>query len=233
MIAAARQIPFWATAALTTVPYGFWSSKRRTIRAPLIVGFVIWTAGMAGLATLQPTHSVNQIAFDILCGVGFGAPLILLISGTQLSVPHHLIATATAVLTSSRAVAASVFTAIYSAAVGSSMSTKLPAYVAQAAVAAGLPEASVPQFVPSLIGKDAAALEKIGAAPAVMAAAEKAVLQASADSFRLVFIIAAPFGLVACILCWFLEDMTKLMTYHVDAPVEVLHAKGRAGDEDE
>lgn len=226
LTAAARQVPFWASGSWITVAYGFWSSKRRTIRSPLIVGFVIWTAGLVGMATVQPNQPANAIVFAVMCGLGFGGPLILLISGTQLSVPHHLIAIATAIMTSSRALAGAMITAISSAAVTSSMNVKLPAYVAKAAVGAGLPESSVSEFVPSLLGKDSAALEKIAASPSVMAAAQKAILQASADSFRLVFIIAAPFGVVAIIMSWFVEDVTKLMTYHVDAPVEVLHAKG-------
>lgn len=228
LIAAARQIPFWATAALITVAYGLWSSKRRTIRSPLIVGFLIFTGGIVGMATIQPKDSANHLIFDVLAGLGFGGPLILLIAGTQLSVPHHLIATATAVMTSSRAVAATTFTAIYSAAVSSSMSSKLPSYVAKAALANGLPPASVPSFIPSLLGKDPAVAEVAGVTPQILAAAQKAVLQASADSFRIVFIIAAPFGVVAAIMCWFIEDLTTLMTYCVDAPVEELHARRKA-----
>jgi hypothetical protein len=37
--------------------------------------------------------------------------------------------------------------------------------------------------------------------------------------------IAAPFGALACIACFFLGDMKAVMNYHVDAPVEDLHAK--------
>lgn len=177
------------------------------------------------MATIEANQSVNHVVFNGLCGLGFGGPLILLISCAQLAVPHHLIATATAVMTSSRAVAAAMFTAIYSAAVGSSETSKMPSYIAKAAVGAGLPQASVSEFVHAMLSKNTAVLEKLGT-PAILAAAKKASLHATADSFRLVYIIAAPFGLVACILAWFIEDMTTLMTYHVDAPVEVLHAKG-------
>lgn len=194
-----------------------------------MVGFFLWMAGTVGMATIQPNQSVNHVVFNGLCGLGFGGPLILLISCAQLAVPHHLIATATAVMTSSRAVAAAMFTAIYSASVGSSETSKLPSYIGKAAVAAGLPQATLTEFVQAMLSKNAAALEKLGT-PAIVAAAQKAVLQAQADSFRIVYIIAAPFGLVAVILSWFIEDMTTLMTYHVDAPVEVLHAKGWTED---
>jgi hypothetical protein len=37
--------------------------------------------------------------------------------------------------------------------------------------------------------------------------------------------IAAPFGALACIACFFLGDMKAVMNYHVDAQMEDLHAK--------
>lgn len=152
--------------------------------------------------------------------------MILLIAGVQLASPHHLIATATAVLTSGRAIAGSVFTAVYGAAVASGMSTKLPGYTAAAAVGAGLPPDSVAAFVGGMLGGDPAAAQAVpGFTPAVMEASVKAIAQATADSFRTVYIIAAPFGAAACLVAWFLPDMTKLMGYSVDAPVEELHAR--------
>jgi hypothetical protein len=42
-----RTIPFWVCAGGATVFYGLWSSKRRTIRAPLMTGFGLMTAGLS------------------------------------------------------------------------------------------------------------------------------------------------------------------------------------------
>lgn len=198
----------------------------------------------AGLATVQPSQSTNAIIFSGLAGIGFAGPLILMIAAVQLSVPHHLIATATAVLTSSRAVAASVFTAIFGAAVSSEMPVKLPAYTASAAIKAGLDPQYVSQFVGAMLGGDTSALQSIpGITPTIIEAGKAAVLQATADSFRYVFIIAAPFGAAACLVSWFIGDLSdvsfskwipmalvltltyQVMNYHVDAPVEELHAR--------
>jgi MFS family permease len=220
--AAARTAPFWIGAALGTLLYGVWSSKRRTIRSPMLVGFFVFTCGLVGMATVQPNQSTNAIVFDGLAGFGYGSPLILIIVGVQLATPHHLIATATAVLTSARAVAASTFTAIYSAAVASQSKTKLPAAAARVAAAAGITD---PQFIAAATSKDSAALSALSVAADTITAAIKAVTQAQADSYRIVFIIAVPFGIVACILTWFVDDMTTLMSYRVDAPVEELHGK--------
>ena len=64
-----------------------------------------------------------------------------------------------------------------------------------------------------------------GVSPTIVTAALAALKQAFADSVRLVYIIAIPFGVIACIACLFLGDMRETMNYCVDAPMEALHAK--------
>lgn len=192
----------------------------------MLIGFVFFTGGLIGLATIQPGQSVNAIAFSSLAGVGFGAPLVLVVTGVQLSTPHKLIATATACTTSSGAVAGAVFSAINTAAFNTRLNNYSSKYVAKAASAAGLPAASLPEFIEALSEGDTAALAKVpGVTPTVIAQGARALQQAFADSLRIVFIIAVPFGVVACIACWFLGDLRETMNYRVDAPVEELHAK--------
>ena len=211
---------------LTTLLWGYWSTKFRTIREPLFVGFLIFTAGIVGLATTQPDASTNTLVFSGLAGIGFGAPLILVITGVQLSTPHHLIATATAVTTSSRAVAATVFTAIFAAALSSRLDNNIASYTAKAALGAGLPPSSLKAFIGALASGNTAALSKVpGVTPAIIALGVAALKQAFADALRVVYIIAAPFGALACVLCLFLGDLRKTMNYRVDAPIEDLHAK--------
>jgi len=228
----ARGQPAWICGAFSTVVYGFASTKLKTIRAPLFVGFLILTGGVVGLATIQPGDSTSAIIFAGLFGVGFGAPLALIIAGVQLSTPFHLIATATALTTSTRAVSAAMFTAIYSAVINGRITKYVPSYVAEAAVRAGLPMTSVSAFVGALASNNATALPQIpGVTPVVIGAGVNALKQAFADGIRAVFMIAAPFGAVACIACFFLGDMKNVMNYHVDAPMEDLHAKHHHGEE--
>jgi Fungal trichothecene efflux pump (TRI12) len=206
--------------------YGFASTKLKTIRAPLCVGFLILTGGLIGLATIQPGDSTRAIIFSGLVGLGFGAPLALIIAGVQLSTPYHLIATATALTTSTRAVAAAMFTAIYSAVVNNRLDNYIPSYVGKAAVRAGLPITSVPAFVGALASNNATVLPHIpGVTPLIIGSGVNALKSAFADGIRAVFMIAAPFGALACLACFFLGDMKAVMNYHVDAPMEDLHAK--------
>jgi len=215
---------------LSTVVYGYVSTKLRTIRSPLFVGFLLFTAGIVGLATVQPSDSTRTVIYSGLAGLGFGGPLVLIIAGVQLSTPHHLIATATAVTTSARAVSATVFTAIFAAALNTRLAEYIPGYVAPAALGAGLPKTSLPAFIGALATNNVTALPTIpGVTPVIIGAGVVAIKQALADGIRVVYIIAAPFGALACIACLFLGDMRQTMNYHVDAPVEDLHAKHHHG----
>ncbi|KAK5049302.1 hypothetical protein LTR84_004231 [Exophiala bonariae] len=221
-----RQQPFWVCGAVSTVFWGYWSTRFRTIRDPLLCGFIIFTAGIVGFATVQPNQSVNALAFSGLSGFGFGAPLILIITGVQLSTPHHLIATATAVTTSARAVAATIFTAIYVAAFTARLDINLTAEITANALAAGLPPSSLPTFIEALVNNDSAALPNItGVTSSIIAAGVTGLKQAFADSIRVVYVIAAPFGLVASVACLFIGDLGKTMNYRVDAPLEELRPK--------
>jgi hypothetical protein len=197
----------------------------RTVRTPLLAGFLVYTAGLVGLATIQPDDDTRCLIFAGLAGLGFGAPLVLIVAAVQLSTPHHLIATATAVTTSARAVGATVFTSIYSAAFGDEIGAKLPAGIAEAASKAGLAADRIPAFIGALLTKDYDALSAIpGVNSAMIEAANEAVKQAYADSVRVVYYIAIAFGVVACVACFFLDDLRATMNYRVDAPVEHLEA---------
>lgn len=192
----------------------------------MFVGFVLFTAGIAALATIQPNDSTRSLIFGALAAIGFSGPLILIVSAVQLATPHHLIATATALTASARNVAGSVFTAVFAAALTNRSSSYVPSYVTAAALKAGLPPTSVPSFVEALAGNMPTALLQVpGVNPSIIGAGVIALKQALADSIRVVFIIAASFGALACILCYFIGDFTKVMNYHVDAPVEDLHEK--------
>lgn len=227
----ARGTPFWIASGLSTLAWGYWSMRFGTVRAPLFAGFLIYTGGLIGFACIQPGDDLRAVIFSGLAGLGFGAPLVLIIAAVQLSTPHNLIATATAVTTSARAVGATVFTAIYAAAFSSAIGEKLPANIANAAVKAGLSSESVPKFIGALLSQNTTSLDAIpGVNSTIIDAAMVAQGQAYADSLHVVYYIAIPFGVIACITCFFLGDLRATMNYRVDAPVENLTAKRHAAE---
>lgn len=217
---------FWVAYAISTPIYGYFSTRFRLVREPLAFGFLLFAAGVAGLATIEPGQSFSQLAFAAVAGFGFGGPIVLIIAGVQLSVPHHLLATATAVINSSRAVGATIFTSIYGATLSKNLTEKIPKYLAEAASKAGLPASSIPAFVGALASGDRSSLSAIpGVTADIIAAGSEALKQAYADSLRNVFIIGAPFGALAVVLCFLLSSYKNMMSYQVEAPVEQLHAK--------
>ncbi len=233
LLQAARQEAFWIAGCIACVFWGFISTRFRTIREPMAAGYFIFTAATVGMATIQPSDSLNAIAFASLAGLGFGAALVLVVSGVQLCTPHHLIATATAVIISTRAVAASGFTAIFAAAFRTRLNNKVPSYVTAAALKAGLPAKSVKQFVGAIAANDIAALSRVsGVTPSITAAGLVSFRQAMADSVRVVYIIAAPIGVLGIVAALFLGNVASTMNYRVDAPVEELKAKHHHHDHD-
>ena len=219
-------MPLWVCALASVGIYGYASVKTKRFREPLFVGFLIFTAGIVGLATIQPEDSTRAVVFYGLTGTGLGCPLILIIALVQLCSPHQHIATATAVIYSARSMGATISTAIYAATLNHRLSSKFPTYTAQAALGAGLPPTSLKAFVEAFASGDATALAEIpGVTPTTVAFSVTASKQAFADSIRAVYIIAASFGALACVACCFLGDQKNKMNYGVEAPVEDLHAK--------
>ncbi|CAM1503636.1 Fc.00g012270.m01.CDS01 [Cosmosporella sp. VM-42] len=228
---AARAQPFWVGGGISAVIWGYWSVRARSIRVPLFTGFLIFTAGLVGFTTINPEDSTRACIFAALSGIGFGAPLILAIAGIHLAVPHALIATATSLAITSRAVSSSVFTAIYSATLTDRLEPKIISYVSKAALKAGLPATSLEAFVGALVESNKEALSMVqGVTPEIVAVSIAALKQAFADSIRIIFIIAVPFGVVACLLCCLLADQSSEMNYRVEAPIEDLHARHHRGE---
>lgn len=227
---AVRQLPLFCIAGALTLAYGWTSSYFRDIKYPLFVGFVLYTAGIIGLATVQPGQSGVALGTLAVAGMGLAGPLILILTAVQLAVPHHLIATATALVVSCRTLAASIFTAAYSTALSNRLNSYIPSYLAGAVAQAGLPPGSMGSFIGAFAGKDQAALAQIpGVTPRILSAATAAFQQAFADGVRVIYMIAAPIGAVGCILCLLLPSFQAIMDQKIEAPLEHVH-KQREND---
>lgn len=217
---------YWIAALICSPIWAWGSSYFRTIKLPMFLGFLVYLGGTIGFATLQPDQSLNSLLFASLSGIGFGAPMVLILAGVQLSTPHSLIATATAVAVSSRAVFATIFTAIYSAILNNSLPGKVASMVPPALIGAGLPPDSIAAFITALNAQDPAAFAAVpGVTPTIIGVGVAAFKQAFADTVRLIYIIAAAFCLLATLGVLFIDPMKDGMNYRVEAPVEDLHAK--------
>ncbi|KZM23649.1 transmembrane transport [Ascochyta rabiei] len=223
----ARGTPYWVAMVICTPIWAALSSYYRDVRWPMFGGFMIWTAGVVGFATLQPSTDFNAVAFAGLSGIGFASPVVMIMTGVQLSVPHSLIATATSVATSSRALTNSITTSIYTAIYKARLSSAIPARIPKAVIAAGLPVSSLPEFIQALTSNNPSALSAVaGATPSIIAIGAATYKQALADSIRLIFIISAVIGTLGTICVLLIDNMKQRMNGQIDAPVEKLHEKG-------
>jgi hypothetical protein len=206
--------------------YGVISVKAKSVRWPLLVAFILWTAGLVGQSTLQPGQFSTALGTIALVGIGLAGPLILIVAGVQLSIPPLLMATGSAAVVCMRAFGATIFTAIYDAAVNGRLNRFIPTYIANAVLPLGLSPSSLGPFIGALSTQDFATLEALpGVTPRIIAAGVQALQQAFTDAIRIVFIVAAALGVLACGLCFCLQSLQDQMNYQVDAPVESLHAK--------
>lgn len=77
-----------------------------------------------------------------------------------------------------------------------------------------------------LFAEQPAAFDKrSGVTAPIFADAMQAARQAQPDSLRIILIIAAPFGAMACVAYFFLSSLGETMNYRFDQPTEDLHAK--------
>jgi hypothetical protein len=225
-------MPYWVTTMLTTMLWAVISIKTKRVREPLALAFVIFGCALAAMATVQPDSGTAFLVEAGLAGLGFSGLIVLIFTVIQFSVPHSHIMTATAIGITSRAIAASVASALYVSILRSRLSGRAPTYIGPAVVRAGLPASSLPAFIPALAAGQLAALPSIpGVTPAVIAAGVAALQQAFVDSARVIFIIGAALAGFAAALCFIMGDQRAEMDYVVEAPVEELHAKdvGRPG----
>lgn len=215
--------------AFIGVGNAFWGAlvvKLRSIRETLMAGFIIHLIGTIGFCAIQPNQSANAIAFSAIMGFGMGAILGQVTAGVQLVSPHAHIAKATALALSVRAAMTTACVPIYTSVVNSGLSSRLPEYVAKAATSSGLPDESLAEFLEALTTGQVALLADIpGVTESIISAGNYAVKQAYTDSIRYTYIISVPFCVVGGVLAWWVGDLKKLMTWHVDAPVEKLTAK--------
>ncbi|KEF54729.1 uncharacterized protein A1O9_09171 [Exophiala aquamarina CBS 119918] len=226
VLASARVVIYYAFIGVGNVFWGALVVKLKSIREALMSGFVIHLIGTIGFCFIQPNQNANAIAFSAVMGFGMGAILGQVTAGVQLVSPHAHLAKATALALSVRAAMTTACVPIYTSVVNSGLSSRLPEYVARAATSAGLPEGSLSEFVDAISTGQVALLPDIpGVTENIISAGTHAVKQANVDSIRYTYIISVPFCVIGGVLAWWIGDLKKVMTWHVDAPVEKLAAK--------
>ncbi|KZO91190.1 MFS general substrate transporter [Calocera viscosa TUFC12733] len=224
-----RQLSYGLTSLFASIPIIWYSTRFKDVKSPLIFTFLIFFAVCVCYATITPNDNSRQVGYNVLSGIGQSGPLTLLVAVTQFTAPHAYLATATGLAFSARAIGGAFGSAI----MGTIVNSKLANYdtdVGNAAIAAGLPAASVPDLLAAFAS--GAGFDTVpGITADSLAAATSASQWAYAYAYRYAWITVIPFTVVAIISVAMLRGVKELMTNHVEATVEKVGLHERPTDD--
>ncbi|KAF0320388.1 fungal trichothecene efflux pump [Colletotrichum asianum] len=170
-------------------------------------------ASVATCGPDTPTRATVLVCFGVLL-VGWVEGLS--ISITTLAAPDQLnLGGASGMAGSIRFLISAVGSSVYNVILSNRLAETVPARVPAAVVGAGLPEASVADFIAGFATGEFGGVK--GLTDAIQAVGTRAYQEASADAFRTVFFASIGFSVVAvaCALC--LPDVDKYLTSKVAA----------------
>lgn len=155
----------------------------------------------------------------IATGFGVGSVLVPAATVAVTVTPDTAIATCVALSLTIRAVGGSIGYAIYYNVFINKLTPKLPAYVAEWAIKAGLPIADAPLFVETFFGAPTKIASVPGVTAEIIEAATIGTRWAYADSLKYVWLTSIAFGVCAIVACLFIGNITKYMTNRVAARI--------------
>ncbi|RYN20008.1 hypothetical protein AA0115_g10411 [Alternaria tenuissima] len=220
---AIRQLSYKIMSIITSLGVTWYATKFKDLKTPLAVTFAIMFIASICFAFIRPSWGTEQIIFTALTGIGCSGPLTLLVACIQFTAPHAFLSTATGLAFSARAIGGAFGTAVIYAIVNSRIASHLAGDVGSAAIAAGLPESSVPALLKGMKGSSVTKFRGAGV-PGMNEAIIKAAWDAShwsyAHAYRLGYWSVVPFVALATIAVISMKGIKHLMTEHVEATVE-------------
>jgi hypothetical protein len=136
------------------------------------------------------------------------------------TLPNQMLIANAAILSSLRSISGATFTAVFIAILNSKVKSGIASHVPIAAMAAGLPEASLPALFGAIAAESTAAFAAVpGFTLEVEAAVSSALVEAYSSAFKYVYYTALAIGSVAIIAAAFLKDYDPLMTGHLPKQV--------------
>lgn len=167
------------------------------------------------------TPEREGLGIGITCISAFGVGLVLVPSITiaLTVVPDNVIGTCVALSVAFRSLGGAIGAAVYYNVFISKLKEKLPVYVAEFAVEAGLPPAEVVPFATAFLTDQAALVQIPGITPLIIEAATIGSRWAYAEGLKYVFLTSIAFGSCSIVLAAFVGDISKYMTDRVAATI--------------
>ncbi|KAJ4162004.1 hypothetical protein BFJ63_vAg8453 [Fusarium oxysporum f. sp. narcissi] len=203
--------------------FGLWSSKRKTLRPPLVLGAICLLAFFILLATSKiGTPRYAFWIYPILPGIALPSIVPLSMVSAQFATTPELIALTSALMTSIRSLGGSIGLAINNAVLHNALDKELPKKIAEAALPLGLPTSSLPALIQGLASQNKQAVAAVpGLTPEIAQAAVLGMKKAYLIAFRNAWIVSASFCSLLLISCFFIKEQESEFDASIDAPVEI------------
>jgi len=183
----------------------------------LLVSSVLMTTFCTSLAAMNPTNPHLAVGLSTVAGLGVGGVLIPIATVAMSACPDAYIATVVALINALRFLGGSIGYSIYYSIFTSKIKVKLPAYVAEYAIKAGLPVESAMAFVGALLTDPTKVALVPGVTPQIIAAGSLGVQWAYAESMKYIWYSSLPFGVLCIIGCLVMENNSRFITNRVAA----------------
>ncbi|KAI7772414.1 hypothetical protein LZL87_007775 [Fusarium oxysporum] len=203
--------------------FGLWSSKRKTLRPPLVLGAICLLAFFILLATSKiDTPRYAFWIYPILPGIALPSIVPLSMVSAQFATTPELIALTSALMTSIRSLGGSIGLAINNAVLHNALDKELSKKIAEAALPLGLPASSLPALIQGLASQNKQAVAAVpGLTPEIAQAAVVGMKKAYLIAFRNAWIVSASFCAFLLISCFFIKEQESEFDASIDAPVEI------------
>ncbi|BGP57389.1 hypothetical protein JCM8202_005031 [Rhodotorula sphaerocarpa] len=213
----ARLLPFFLVIFVVAPIMSFYVTRTKDLKWPLTAGFTCFAVAVIGFA-MSGTNGNMATAFNAVGGIGFSAPLILLVTLVQLSTPPLFIGIASALTISVRTLGGVVGYAIAEAIYASLTNTQVPAAI----IAATVPLGFDPQYLGQLIGflNSGQGLDAIpGINGRIIGAASAAMKETQAHGYKITWFAFLPGSILAALGCACFKNPKDRMNWIVDAPL--------------
>ncbi|KAF2488506.1 MFS general substrate transporter [Lophium mytilinum] len=178
-------------------------------REVLLSALMMMTVFGGSLAVCTPENPKLTVALGTLAAFGVGGILVPAATVAMIVTPDVLITTAAALSLAIRSVGGSIGYSIYYSIFATRLEKRLPLYIAQGAIAAGLPLSEAETFVGTFVLAPEKLMLIQGVTVEIAKAATKGSQWAYAESLQYVWFTSIAFGSCAIICCLFLPSTRK------------------------
>jgi hypothetical protein len=183
------------------------------MKIQMTVASVLTVAFVAAVASSNASTETRTTALLLIGTIGAGYVENLTLSSTAYLWDPADMGLVTGVMGAIRTAISAIATSLYSSILTTESSKYIPQYVTPAALAAGLPQASLPALFAGITAGDFSAVPDI--TPEIIAVTGAAVKHAYSLAFRTVYLCTLPFGVLLIIAALLSPNVEKYLTDEV------------------